>query len=190
MPSVESATLGSEDLDLVTRHRYGDEQAFEELYGRYEPLVYNLALRMTGDRDHAADLAQEAFLRIHGNLASYRGRSSLKTWVFQVALNCFRSRLRRRGWRRRAVEPEEPLERLADARRDPESRLLAKDAGERVQAALALLPVPFREAVVLRDLQGLSYREIARICKVRIGTVRSRLARGRERLRQLLEGAE
>ena len=174
------------DLDLVERHRYGDPEAFQEIYHRFGAMVYNLALRLAGDPEEAADLSQETFLRIFRHLGKFRGGSTLKTWIYRVALNHCRSRLGRR--RPMAPLPQRAEEILRDPRRSPEERALAGDAGRRVAAALAEVKPVFREAVVLRDLEDLSYDEIAAILQVRIGTVRSRIARGREQLRQILEG--
>jgi RNA polymerase sigma-70 factor (ECF subfamily) len=181
------------DLDLVQRHCYGDEGAFEEVYQRYAEMVYNLALRLSGDADQAADLSQEIFLRIYRHLERFRGRSTLKTWVYRVALNHCRSRLGRKRWwhwpLREETDGEEGVQ-LLDEQRDPESRAIADDAGRRVLAALRQVPEPFREAVILCDLQELSYQEIAEILGVRVGTVRSRISRGRDRLRDILEASE
>jgi len=177
------------DLDLAERHRHGDGEAFAEVYREYESTVYNLALRMAGNPFDAADLTQEAFLRVHRHLGKFRGRSSLKTWIFRVALNHCRSRLGRRRLPTQSLEPlpGELAPQIPDPRRGPEERALARDEGRRVAAALGRIPVQFREAVVLRDLQDLSYEEIAAVLGVRIGTVRSRIARGRQRLREVLE---
>ncbi len=180
------------ELDLIERHRLGDPQAFEEIYRQHEKMVFNLALRMSGDREDAAELTQEVFLRVYRYLDRFRGRSSLKTWVFRIAVNCCRSRFRRR--RLRFLEPgpdsEQTLERVVDPRSDPEREALNRSLGERLSAALAQVPLPFREAVVLRDVQGFSYDEIADILRIRSGTVRSRIARGRERLRRAMEGEQ
>ncbi len=180
------------DMDLVQRHRYGDQGAFEEIYQRHSEMVYNLAYRLSGDLDQAADLSQEIFLRIFRHLGRFGGRSTLKTWIYRVALNHCRSRLGRKKWwhwpLREETGGEEGVE-LLDPRRDPEARAIAGDDGQRVLAALQQVPEPFREAVVLCDLQELPYQEIAEILGVRIGTVRSRIARGRERLKDILEGS-
>ena len=182
---------GDTDLELVERHRYGDTAAFEQIYRRHAEMVFNLALRMTGDPEEAADVSQETFLRVHRYCDRFRGRSSLKTWIYRVTVNCCRSRFRRnQTWRTRVVSGSlERVEQVADRRRGPEDRALARDRGEVVMQALQRLPDPFREAVVLRDLEGLSYEEIARVLGTRIGTVRSRIARGRDRLRNLLESS-
>ena len=182
-------TLTDSDRTLADRHRYGDREAFAEIYRAYETMVYNLALRLSGDPDRAADLTQEVFLRVYRHLERFRGRSSLKTWIYRVALNTCRSRLRRR---KLVLEPvgddaERRLSGFADERRGPEERALAGDAEKLLRGALAELPRTYREAVVLRDLEGLAYDEIAQVLGVKIGTVRSRIARGRSRLADLLQ---
>jgi RNA polymerase sigma-70 factor, ECF subfamily len=193
--TVNTAAVHDLDLELVARHRYGDAQAFEEIYGRFAHMVYNLALRLSGgDGELAADLTQEIFLRVFRYIGQFRGRSSLKTWVFRIAINHCRSSL---GRRHLLTQPfvDEPGEggvlglNLPDPSRGPEDLAVAADETRRVAAALAQVPPKFREAVVLRDLEGLSYEEIAEVLGVRVGTVRSRIARGREQLRTLLEAS-
>lgn len=180
------------DLEIVERHRQGDPEAFAEVYRRHEETVYNVALRLSGDPFDAADLTQETFLRVYRHLGKFKGRSALKTWIYRVALNHCRSKLsRRRLPMQPLLGPDGETERdLPDPARGPEERAVAHDEGRRVAAALAELPVAFREAVVLRDLEGLAYEEIAEVLKVRIGTVRSRIARGRDKLRQVLENRQ
>jgi RNA polymerase sigma-70 factor (ECF subfamily) len=186
-----AAAIGGHDLDfeLAQRHGRGDLGAFDEVYARYAAMVYNLALRLSGDGDEAADLTQEIFLRVFRHLDSFSGRSALKTWIFRVALNHCRERLSRFRPLTLPIgeETEEAGVALADPGRGPEEQAVAADLGRQVGRTLALLPAPFREAVVLRDLQGLSYQEIAAVLGVRVGTVRSRIARGREQLRHLLD---
>ncbi len=197
---MEAATVSTvvveehgQDLELVERHRVGDPRAFDEIYGRYDHMVFGLALRLAGSDDVAADLTQEIFLRVFRHIAQFRGRSSLKTWVFRIAINHCRSCL---GRRRLPMQPlpegaeeERGSTALPDPARGPEELAVAADEGRRVTVGLANLPASFREAVVLRDIEGLSYEEIAEVLGVRIGTVRSRIARGREQLRTFLEGA-
>lgn len=182
------------DLELVQRHCVGDAQAFDEIYDRFGQMVYNLALRLAGDGEVAADLTQEIFLRVFRYIGQFRGHSSLKTWIFRIAVNHCRSSL---GRHHLPTQPfvDEPGEagvlvlNLPDPGRGPEEMAVAADEGRRVVDGLAQLPPSFREAVVLRDLEGLSYEEIAEVLGVRIGTVRSRIARGREQLRALLEAS-
>ena len=179
------------EASLLERHRQGDALAFRELYQEFEAMVYNLALRMSGDPADAEDIAQETFIRAYRHLGKFKGKSSLKTWVFRIALNCSNTRLRRRARRlsRRVDDSERELERAADEGRSPEERALATDLSAGVRVALDLLPVHYREAVLLRDFEELNYSEIAEVLGVRIGTVRSRIARGREQLRKRLEGS-
>jgi RNA polymerase sigma-70 factor (ECF subfamily) len=177
------------DVELAERHRCGDARAFNEVYARFEEMVYNLAFRLSGNYEEAADLTQEIFLRIYRHLGSFGGRSSLKTWIFRIAVNHCRDRLSR--WRPLTQplgdDPSEGEVAYADPSRGPEELAVAADEGRRVAEGLAKLAPVFREAVVLRDIEGLSYEEIADVLGVRIGTVRSRIARGRDQLRVLLE---
>ncbi|MEM8995450.1 MAG: sigma-70 family RNA polymerase sigma factor [Acidobacteriota bacterium] len=174
--------------DLAARHAYGDESAFEEIYQRYAGLVYNLCFRMSGSGEEAEDLTQEVFMRIHRHLARFNGRSSLKTWIYRVTLNHCRSRLSRKRYPTTplAEEVEEGGVLLEATGRGPEESSLAKDAARRVAAGLLEVKPKYREAVVLRDIEGLAYDEIADVLGVRIGTVRSRIARGRDQLRLAL----
>ena len=195
---MEAATVNPAvhdlDLELVERHRFGDAQAFDEIYHRFDQMVYNLAFRLSGDAELAADLTQEIFLRVFRHIGQFRGHSSLKTWIFRIAVNHCRSCL---GRKHLLTQPfvDEPREggvlglNFPDPSRDPEELAVAADASRRVTVGLAKIPPKFREAVVLRDLEGLSYEEIAEVLGVRIGTVRSRIARGREQLRALLEAS-
>jgi len=192
--TVTTAAVHDVDLELVRRHRFGDARAFDEIYHRFDHMVFNLALRLSGDGEQAADLTQEIFLRVFRYIGQFRCGSSLKTWIVRIAINHCRSCL---GRKHLPMQPlfEEPAEEergsaaLADPGRGPEELAVAADQGRRVAAGLAHLPESFRVAVVLRDLEGLSYEEIAEVLGVRIGTVRSRIARGREQLRAYLEGA-
>jgi len=177
------------DLELVERHRYGDDRAFNEVYARFEDMVYNLSYRLAGNREEAADLTQEIFLRVFRHLGSFGGRSTLKTWIFRIAVNHCRDRLSRWHPPTQPIGEEsgEGIAVYADPSRGPEELAVAADDKRRVEQALIRLPQVFREVVVLRDIEGLSYEEIADVLGVRIGTVRSRIARGRDQLRTLLE---
>ena len=189
-PVAPSEADQTADLAIAERHRYGDPEAFEEVYSRFAGMVYNIALRILGDPFEASDVSQDIFLRIYRHLGGFRGRSSLKTWVYRVTVNCCRSRISRRPPAMESLDGDErsrPV--VIDRRTGPEEGILRQDLSAMVTGALARVPSPFREAVILRDLEELSYEEIAAILSVRIGTVRSRIARGRERLRELLEGS-
>ena len=185
-----SASLRTREASLLERHRQGDALAFRELYQEFEAMVYNLALRMSGNPADAEDIAQETFIRAYRHLNKFRGKSSLKTWVFRIALNCSNTRLRQRGRHlaNRVDDSESELERAVDEGRSPEERALAADLSAAVRIGLDHLPLRYREAVFLRDFEDMNYSEIAEVLGVRIGTVRSRIARGREQLRKWLKG--
>jgi RNA polymerase sigma-70 factor (ECF subfamily) len=177
------------DRELVQAAAGGSRDAFDELVRRYQVQVVNLARAMTAGGSNAEDLAQEAFVRAWKGIARFRSDSSFRTWLFGVAINVIRtdrskqSRLRRLFVSPAPVQDEEPLER-GSVDDGIETPLVMRDAIDR---ALAQLPGEMREAVVLRDIQGLEYREIAQALGVPVGTVESRIFRARQRLRPLLE---
>ena len=150
-------------------------------------MVYGLSLRMCSDPSRAQDLSQEVFLRVFRSLSRFRGRSSLKSWVYRVTLNHCRSRLGRNRVLTEPLDTPAVERKVRDPGRGPEDLTLSADAGRIVTAGLLRLPRRFREAVVLRDLEGMSYRKIGDVLGIRLGTVRSRISRGREQLRAILE---
>ncbi len=178
------------DRGLVEKARDGDEDAFAELVARYQSRVFNLARSLTGNDADADDLAQDVFVRVFRGLRGFRGDSAFRTWLYRVAVNVVRSQLRRPSLfaflRRRdadqATPPGDPLDELADPG-DVETSVVRRDAIDR---ALGQLTPALRLAVILRDIEGLEYREMADVLGVPIGTVMSRIARGREKLRPLL----
>lgn len=183
------------DSELAERHRLGDRSAFEEIYREHAAMVYGLAHRMAGSAEQAEDLTQEVFLRVYRHLGRFRGGSSLKTWLYRVTLNHCRSRLGRKRFATQPLREEHggddegaTAAELTAGGRSPEEQALARDASRQVARGLREVKPVFREALVLRDLEGLSYEEIAEVLEVRIGTVRSRIARGRDQLRVALEG--
>ncbi|HEY8394661.1 MAG TPA: sigma-70 family RNA polymerase sigma factor [Thermaerobacter sp.] len=179
---------------LVERARAGDVEAFTALVERYEVPVYNLCLQLVGQPADAADVAQEVFLRVYTHLARFRGDARFRTWLYRVAVNTCRDELRRRSRRPApAAAPPSGRHRGGDAgdggSGDPVRAVLAREAGAEVQAALGRLPEPFRAAVVLRDVHGLSYQEVAAVLGVATGTAKSRVHRGRVLLRDMLAAA-
>jgi len=178
------------DRGLVDAAAAGSREAFDELVLRYQGPVLNLVRAMTAGDGDAEDLAQEAFVRAWRSIASFRSDSTFRTWVFGIAINVVRThrgkraRLRRLFWSPPAEEPFiDPLDR-ASADDGIEAPLAMREVIDR---ALATLPEDMRAAVVLRDVQGLDYREIAATLDLPIGTVESRIFRARQRLRPLLE---
>jgi RNA polymerase sigma-70 factor (ECF subfamily) len=183
---------GPSDGDLVTRARDGSADAFGELVTRYQDRVYNACYRMCHDHADAADLTQVTFLKALDSLGHFEGRASFYTWLFRIAMNLAISQRRRQHRRRmqsvEALTPdgEAPRE-LAVARGvDPARALEACEERERVSAALAALDEDFRAAIVLKDIEGLDYAAIAEILDVPIGTVKSRIHRGRLMLKEML----
>jgi RNA polymerase sigma-70 factor (ECF subfamily) len=193
--TAEDAEL--EDLRLIGGLREGSERAYEELLERFQQPVYALAFRLLDDAAEASDVVQEVFLKVFRNIGSFRGQSTLKTWVYRITVNEAHNA---RRWffrhRRREVEldndPEENRnwkETIADASRSPFDVTYDREQHVMIEAALERINPIFREAVVLRDILDLSYEEIAEILSVSLGTVKSRILRGREALRDELAGS-
>lgn len=158
----------------------GNHDAFSVLMRRHEDRVFGLALRMTGDRGDALDATQDAFIHAFRRAPSFRGDAAFGTWLYRIAVNACHDVLRRRA---RAPVPEQDLPEEAHAERDDERSATRMD----VSAALALLQEDYRTAVVMHDLGGIPYEQIAHETGVGIGTVKSRISRGRRRLAALLE---
>ncbi|MEP7148412.1 MAG: sigma-70 family RNA polymerase sigma factor [Acidobacteriota bacterium] len=193
--SVSSA-FAATDSDFIDRLRNGDSEAFDTLITRYSGGIYSLLYRMTEDAEEARDLTQETFLSALKSIKSFRGDAELKTWLFRIALNHSRNRFR--WWKRRkrseTVSLDKPIgegtatigDTIADDGESPEQIVLRLERRERLMKALTALPEIFRETIVLCDIEGLGYEETARTLNINIGTVKSRIARGRELLRKKL----
>ena len=194
---IADSVAENDDLRLAEALREGAECAYEELLNRFQQPVYNLAIRLLGDATEASDVVQEVFLKVFRNIGSFRGRSTLKTWIYRITVNEAHNA---RRWffrhRRREVEldtnPEDTRhwkEAIPDRRRSPYEVAVEREQHVMIEAALGRMNPIFREAVVLRDITGLSYEEIAEILNVSLGTVKSRILRGREALREQLAGS-
>jgi RNA polymerase sigma-70 factor, ECF subfamily len=193
--SVPSAFVVA-DSDFVDRLRSGDAEAFDTLITRYSGDIFSLLYRMTEDAEEARDLTQETFLSALKAIKGFRGEAELKTWLFRIALN--QSRNRFRWWKRRkrneTVSLDKPVgegtatisDTIADDGETPEQLVLRHERRQRLMTALGGLPEIFRETIVLCDIEGLGYEETARTLNINLGTVKSRLARGRELLRKRL----
>ena len=189
-------TVDLEDLRLVDSLRDGSESAYEELIRRFQQPVYALALRLLDDQGEACDVVQEVFLKVFRNVGSFRNQSSLKTWIYRITVNEAHNA---RRWffrhRRREVELDNSVEDardwkeiIPDRSRSPYDVALDREQHVMIEAALERINPIFREAVVLRDIMDLSYEEIAEVIGVSLGTVKSRILRGREALREKLAG--
>jgi RNA polymerase sigma-70 factor (ECF subfamily) len=192
--AISWSDVDSGEAALIARCATGDEAACAELVAVHQRMVYGLALNLLGDRDEALDLSQEVFLRVFRTLSSFRGRSALGTWIYRIAVN--QARNRRRWWTRRRrndqVSLDEHLLKFGDleSKQDilPDRLLASKEDAARIWQALARLPFDQRTALILREVDGLRYEEIAFTLDVAIGTVKSRLTRARQALRAELLG--
>jgi RNA polymerase sigma-70 factor, ECF subfamily len=171
---------------LVDRLRRGDPRAFEELVIAYQHRVFGIALRMLGSRAEAEEAAQEVFLRAHRAIADFRGDAKLSTWLYAIASRLCMNRLAS-GERRLLREGEETLARIPSGHPSPADELERSERDAALHRAIAELSDERRMVVVLRDLEGLSYEEIASALDLELGTVRSRLHRARMDLKEKLE---
>jgi RNA polymerase sigma-70 factor (ECF subfamily) len=190
VPAAAGAAHDDPDSELVARWQAGELDAFETLIRRHERRVFRLLLRMLGNREDAEDAAQEAFLSLHRHGHRFRGDARFSTFVYRVAANAALNRRRSLG--RARARQQELAERqaagsdLPSSPRDPEGAASGAEVQARVQAALLELPDDLRLAVVLYDLEGQSYRDIAEALGIPEGTVKSRIHRARGALRGLL----
>ena len=184
---------------FIERLQRGDSVAFEQLVNERSGEIFGLLYRLTENREEAKDLTQETFLRAFQSINTFRGEADLRTWIYRIAINQARNRWR--WWRRRRRDSTVSLESTDDAGHqaliarlksdssDPEHDALARERERMLSKAPKGLRRFYREAVILRDIEGFAYEEIAVALDINVGTVKSRLARGRQELRQKLEGS-
>ncbi len=180
---------GGREAALVQRCAAGDEGACADLVAEHQRMVVQLAMNLLGDRDEALDLSQEVFLRVFRTIYRFRGQSALRTWIYRIAVN--QARNKHRFWRRRHRADQVSLdehvaahgELPSSAESTPDRVLAQKELAQQLQTALDRLPFDQRTAIVLREIDGLSYEEIAFSLGVAVGTVKSRLTRARQALR-------
>ena len=189
-----------EEAAVVAELKAGSEDAYASLIAQYHQPVYSLVARILTNADDAPDVTQDVFVKVFRNIGGFHGQSSLRTWIYRIALH--EAYNQRRWWFRhkaqevtievQASESEDAGPRLcwkdalADERQSPFESAAKSEMRALVESALRKVPEPFRTVVVLRDLEGLAYEEIAEVLHVRVGTVKSRLMRGRATLRQSL----
>lgn len=184
------------DLKLVMAARNGDNEAFEAIVRKYQGKAFNIAFRMLSDREEARDLTQEVFIKIFRSLRSFRSESRFSHWFYAVLLNSCRSRLKhlkRRGFfssqpldNPGTAQSESPARQFKDKSPDASTVLEKKQIEEVVHEKIKLVQIEFRDVLILRDIQGFAYDEIASILGISIGTVKSRLHRGRTEMKNLL----
>ena len=188
-----------EDL-FIERLKRSDPAAFETLVKERSGEIYGLLYRLTENAEEARDLTQETFLRAFQSIGQFRGESDLRTWIYRIAINQARNRWR--WWRRRHRDATVSIDAndtpgnaaviaqlRSDRSKDPEHDAIAHERERALRKALSGLKRVYREAVVLRDIEGFAYEEIATALDISVGTVKSRLARGRQELRRKLEGS-
>ncbi len=185
------------ESDFIEKLKAHDSAAFDTLIVRFSGDIFALLYRLTENAEEAGDLTQETFLSAFRSIGKFRGDAGLKTWLFRIAIN--ESRNRFRWWKRRRRDQTVSLdsligstemtvsETIADASISPEDEVLRRERESALRMALLDLPVVFREAVILCDIEGLSYEETALALDVGLGTVKSRISRGREELRRRLK---
>jgi len=196
-PEQTAEAAESDDLRLVESLREGSEWAYEELLTRFQQPVYTLALRLLNNQSEACDVVQEVFLKVFRNVGNFRGRSTLKTWIYRITVNeahnarrwFFRHRHREVDLDANPNETRDWKESIPDNSRSPFDVAFDREQHVMIEAALNRINPIFRESVVLRDITDMSYEEIAGVLGVSLGTVKSRILRGREALREELAGS-
>lgn len=193
--AVGWSEVASRDAVLAQRCAAGDDRAYAELVDEHQRMVVQLAFNLMGDYDDALDVSQEVFLRVFRTIGGFRAQSSLRTWIFRIVVN--QARNRQRWWRRRRRDAQVPIEDHirnygefhTTSASDPARAFARKELATRLTRALGHLPFEQRTVIVLREVDGLSYDEIAEAAGLNVGTVKSRLARARESLRSALRDA-
>jgi len=201
MQLYESAEIQfekNEDTMLITRSVSGDQEAFAQIVKNHQRMVFNVAYRFLGSYEEAEELTQEVFLRVYRFLKSFEGKSSLRTWIYKITVN---SALNRQQWLKRrkhyhqvSLDNPEPdtdmtLEnKIPGTGGSPESAALNLELQEKIQGCLDKLPKRLRIAIILRDVEGLSYDEISEALGINQGTVKSRIARARSAVKNALSG--
>ncbi|MDR0396989.1 MAG: sigma-70 family RNA polymerase sigma factor [Oscillospiraceae bacterium] len=173
---------------LIKRAQNGDAEAYEQLILPLEQRIYTLCYRITNNREDAFDCAQEVMLRAYRSIGEYRFHASFATWIYRITTNVCLDMIRRRR-----IKPFVSLEGMMDAgfavtdrANNPQEQLERNDLNSALRECIARLPLDMRTAIILRDVQGLTYEEVASVLKLNLGTVKSRISRARERLRRML----
>ncbi|HOI95005.1 MAG TPA: sigma-70 family RNA polymerase sigma factor [Syntrophobacter fumaroxidans] len=187
-----------QDLAWVGAFLEGDRTAFDRLVLRHKDRVFNLCWRLLGDREEANEQAQEVFVRVFRSIKDFRFKSSFSTWLYAIAVNTCRNRLKSSEYRRRRrmvsidALQDPDSDRAAPELKDPSpsvlDRMTDRERDGLIQSAIDSLPEESRTIVVLRDIEGIAYEEIAAVTHLNLGTVKSRLARARQQLRDKLKG--
>lgn len=178
------------ERELIARLQKRDEAAFEELIRQYEKKVYTLCFRMCGNSEDAEEAAQDAFLALWRGIDRFRQESSLSTWIYRLATNACIDTLRRRKKQSGSVslDDEELFVDAVDTSPQSQETVEHRETQKLLQEGLSALPEEYRKVLILREIEGLSYTEIAESASIELGTVKSRISRGRSLLRNFLSG--
>ena len=187
-----AASVSAEEALFVLRLQANEDTAYDELVRTYNASIFHVAYRMLGDGGEAADVVQDIFLKVFRNIGGFKGEAALKTWIFKIAFSEIFNRLR--WWKRRRHFSTVSLDddhngsgyHVTDSKPTPEEALESKEQEKAIQKALSTLSGDHRSIIVLRDIEGFSYNEIADVLGVSIGTVKSRIARARADLKRSL----
>ena len=185
----EGGRLEIDEKRLIERASSGDPEAFNRLMANHERRMYAVALRLCANREDAQDCLQEAMLRVYRAIGGFKGESSFSTWLYRITTNTCLDELRRRK-NKQSASLDDLLEdgwAPADERGSPEGHAVRAEANRVLRQAIRELPEDMRAAVVLRDIQGCAYEEIAQALNINVGTIKSRISRGREKLREKLK---
>jgi len=180
----------SDDLPLLDRFKGGDQTAFEELVLKYQDRIYNLCRHMLGNAHDAQDAAQDTFIKAYQNLKKFRPGSSLYTWIYRIAVNTCLDHKKRPFFTslfRNSGEGEEFIVEQVSEAPSPERLYESKQTGAIIQRSLKRLSPKLRTIIILKEIEGLSYEEIAEVLEISVGTVKSRISRAREELRELIK---
>ncbi|MBW1999984.1 MAG: sigma-70 family RNA polymerase sigma factor [Deltaproteobacteria bacterium] len=194
----KQSSSAQEDATLIQAFREGDRNAFDKLVLNHKNRIFNLCYRFLGDYQEANDTAQETFISAYRSLKRFRFESAFSTWLYRIAVNTCRNKLKSSGYRKKMVtvsmdnplpaQGANPSVDIPDESRSPAVEFEKKERLTYIKDAISRLPRDQREAVILRDINGFSYDEISEITGLNLGTVKSRIARARQGLREMLKG--
>lgn len=188
LPEQGSEATVDVDDNLLERCRAGDDEACEALVRLYQDRVFALIYRITGEADRVEDIAQEVFLRAFRSLGKFRGGATFYTWLYRITVNTTYNALRTQRRRQEtSLDALESLEPRVDEEADPAEETSQRQLAERVKEAIGKLDEQYRAIVHLREIEGMSYREIAEVVSLPVGTVKSRLFRARQHLKEVLK---
>lgn len=185
----------ADELKLIKKAQKGDVASFEKIIEVYQPIIYNISYRFAGNADDAADMAQEVFLKMFKNINTFQFKSKLSTWIYRVATNTCLDMVKRKSRQASAYSIDDGIEddegnvtvgEVADAGPTPDEVVEQYEVRDIVNSAISQLSEDYKTVIILRDVQGLPYDEIAEIVDCSVGTVKSRISRGRKNLREIL----